>query len=112
MVCQALNFHWLLLHNLCRIFKNHFPHKVAGKSYLLENLTQPGFTKATGRTLVTSTIRNEMQLIAVTLDDSDDWEDHTNMLNYGFENFAKVNLISAGQYVCTAEINKKSTFAK
>jgi len=63
--------------------------------YLYQGSTgvKTGFTRATGRCLVSSAIRadengEEMQLIAVTLNAPDDWADHTAMLNYGFYNFA------------------------
>ncbi|MCL2740066.1 MAG: D-alanyl-D-alanine carboxypeptidase [Oscillospiraceae bacterium] len=52
-----------------------------------------GFTKATGRTLVSSATRDGMQLIAVTLNDPDDWDDHAQMLDYGFENYKSVCLL-------------------
>ena len=47
-----------------------------------------GYTINAGRCLVSSATRGGMRLIAVTLDDRDDWDDHTAMLNYGFENYA------------------------
>lgn len=44
-----------------------------------------GFTKASGRCLVSAAERNGVTLVAVTLFDSDDWQDHEEMLEYGFE---------------------------
>jgi len=46
-----------------------------------------GYTKAAGRCLVSGAARNGMQLIAVTLSAPDDWNDHTRLLDFGFENF-------------------------
>ncbi len=43
-----------------------------------------GFTKKSGRCLVTAAKRSQEYLIAVTLNDPNDWADHTNMLDYGF----------------------------
>lgn len=43
-----------------------------------------GFTKKSGRCLVSAAERDGMLLIAVTLDAPDDWRDHTAMLDYGF----------------------------
>lgn len=43
-----------------------------------------GFTKKSGRCLVSSASRNGLQLIAVTLKAPDDWNDHIKMLDYGF----------------------------
>lgn len=43
-----------------------------------------GYTKRSGRCLVTSAKRDDVRLVAVTLNAPDDWKDHTNMLDYGF----------------------------
>ncbi|NLG92464.1 MAG: D-alanyl-D-alanine carboxypeptidase [Clostridiales bacterium] len=43
-----------------------------------------GFTKKSGRCLVSSAQRNGVSLIAVTLNDPDDWKDHQKLLDYGF----------------------------
>ena len=43
-----------------------------------------GYTKAAGRTLVSCVRRNGQRLVAVTLQDGDDWNDHAKMLDYGF----------------------------
>ena len=51
-----------------------------------------GFTKATGRTLVSAAKRDGMTLIAVTLDAPDDWRDHTAMLDFGFASYECVTL--------------------
>lgn len=46
-----------------------------------------GFTKQTGRTLVSTASKDGMNLIAVTLDDPDDWRDHMNMFEWGFDTY-------------------------
>lgn len=46
-----------------------------------------GFTKAAGRCLVSCAERDGLMLVCVTLNAPDDWNDHTLMFNYGFENF-------------------------
>lgn len=43
-----------------------------------------GFTKQAGRCLVSAAERDGALLIAVTLNDPDDWRDHTVLLDYGF----------------------------
>lgn len=43
-----------------------------------------GFTKKSGRCLVSAAKRNGVYLIAVTLKAPSDWNDHKEMLNYGF----------------------------
>lgn len=44
-----------------------------------------GYTKKAGRTLVSAARRDDIELIAVTLNAPDDWEDHKKMLNAGFD---------------------------
>ena len=43
-----------------------------------------GYTQATGRILVSSAVRDGRRLIAVTMDDGNDWADHAALLDYGF----------------------------
>ncbi|NMP36622.1 MAG: D-alanyl-D-alanine carboxypeptidase [Clostridiales bacterium] len=43
-----------------------------------------GFTKASGRCLVSAAERNGVTLVAVTLKAPNDWADHTKLLDYGF----------------------------
>ncbi len=43
-----------------------------------------GFTKKSGRCLVSAATRNGVTLVAVTLNAGDDWNDHIKMLDYGF----------------------------
>lgn len=43
-----------------------------------------GFTKKSGRCLVSAAQKNDGLVIAVTLNDGNDWNDHINMLEYGF----------------------------
>ncbi|SDI97351.1 D-alanyl-D-alanine carboxypeptidase family protein [Salimicrobium halophilum] len=44
-----------------------------------------GYTKAAGRTFVSSAEKDGVTLIAVTLNAPDDWEDHRMLYEYGFE---------------------------
>ena len=57
-----------------------------------------GFTKKTGRCLVSAAERDGLTLIAVTLNAPDDWRDHTALLDYGFENFERRLLYPAGSF--------------
>ena len=54
-----------------------------------------GYTKKSGRCLVSAAERNGVTLIAVTLDAPDDWNDHAQMLDYGFNRLESVNLYEA-----------------
>lgn len=54
-----------------------------------------GYTKKTGRCLVSAAERDGLQLIAVTLGAPDDWNDHKALLNYGFSACEPVELVGA-----------------
>ncbi len=59
-----------------------------------------GFTKKTGRCLVSAAERDGLRLVAVTLSAPDDWRDHTAMLDLGFSLYEKVTLFEAGEFTC------------
>nr|WP_279626553.1 D-alanyl-D-alanine carboxypeptidase family protein [Halobacillus karajensis] len=71
-------------------------NKMLTQYYEPTNGGKTGFTKAAGRTLVTSAEKDGMELIAVTLRASDDWNDHKRMFEWGFNNFETVKLQSEG----------------
>ncbi len=52
-----------------------------------------GFTRRSGRCLVTAAERDGVLLIAVTLNAPDDWNDHRRMLDYGFSRVERIELI-------------------
>lgn len=56
-----------------------------------------GYTQKAGRTLTSCAERNGVRLIAVTLNDSNDWEDHRSMLDYGFSLYEPTAAVSAGE---------------
>lgn len=56
-----------------------------------------GYTKAAGRTLVSAARRDGRLLLAVTMDDGNDWQDHSALLEYGFSAFTPVTLARSGQ---------------
>ncbi|MBE6627453.1 MAG: D-alanyl-D-alanine carboxypeptidase [Ruminococcaceae bacterium] len=58
-----------------------------------------GFTKRSGRCLVSAAERDGVELIAVTLNASDDWNDHTALLNYGFSRYDAVKLCNTEEYL-------------
>ena len=51
-----------------------------------------GFTKRSGRCLVSAATREGVTMIAVTLNAPDDWNDHMSLLDYGFTQFSSVLL--------------------
>ena len=56
-----------------------------------------GYTKKSGRCLVSAAERDGLTLICVTLSAPDDWRDHTSLLNYGFSNYESRVLCSEGE---------------
>lgn len=63
-----------------------------------------GFTKKAGRTLVSTASKDGMDLIAVTIRDGDDWNDHMNLFNFAFEEYEMKDLLQEGSI---DEINKE-----
>ncbi len=57
-----------------------------------------GFTKKTGRCLVSAAEREGVTLIAVTLNAPNDWNDHKKMLDYGFSCLKRVEI--SGDGIC------------
>lgn len=57
-----------------------------------------GFTKKSGRCLVSAAKRDGVTLICVTLDAPDDWNDHMNLFDYGFSCYEQRTLAEAGAY--------------
>jgi D-alanyl-D-alanine carboxypeptidase len=57
-----------------------------------------GYTKATGRTLVSAAERDGLTLIAVTLNAPDDWRDHKALLDHGFEHFENRTVYDVGEF--------------
>lgn len=63
-----------------------------------------GFTKKSGRCLVTSAEKNGVKVIAVTLNAPDDWNDHRVMLDFAFDTTASFTVIAAGMTVNTVPV--------
>ena len=58
-----------------------------------------GFTKKSGRCLVSAAERNGVGLISVTLNAPNDWSDHTKLYNEYFDTLAKLELDEGTNYV-------------
>ena len=63
-----------------------------------------GFTKAAGRILVSSATRQGRRIIGVTIDAPDDWNDHCQLLNEGFDRYQNRKIVQAGQHVSVLEV--------
>ena len=84
-----------------RVLKNH--NKLL---WLVEGAdgVKTGFTKAAGRILVSSACRDGRRLICVTMNDPDDWKDHTALLEDGFSRFSVQKIVHEGQKLGAVEI--------
>lgn len=58
-----------------------------------------GYTRAAGRTLVSCAERNGQRLIAVTLQDGNDWADHQSLYDYGFSAYPAKRMAQLGHEV-------------
>ena len=63
-----------------------------------------GFTKTAGRCLVSAARRDNMTLVCVTLNAPDDWSDHQNLLNFGFENYKMTTVIGSDIPLCRTDV--------
>lgn len=81
-------------HDWGRSLKNH--NKLLG---MYEGCTgiKTGFTKKAGRCLVSSAERDGRELVCVTLNAPDDWNDHIRLLDYGFGDFVAARPAERGK---------------
>ena len=63
-----------------------------------------GYTKAAGRTLVSCARRNGQRLVAVTLQDGNDWADHAALYDYGFAAYPAQRAMTIGETVGTLAV--------
>ena len=63
-----------------------------------------GYTKAAGRILVSSAVRDGRRLIAVTISAPDDWKDHSDLLENGFYRYTPTQIVGTGDILGEAEI--------
>lgn len=63
-----------------------------------------GYTKAAGRILVSCAQRNGRKLIAVTMEDANDWQDHRTLLEYGFSRYTRHVLYEQGEVLTSTAL--------
>ncbi len=63
-----------------------------------------GFTKAAGRLLVSTAVRDGRRLVCVTINDGNDWADHQQLLEQGFSEYALETIVSQGDALGEAEV--------
>ncbi|MEK4223154.1 D-alanyl-D-alanine carboxypeptidase family protein [Bacillus sp. FSL W8-0116] len=68
-----------------RVWKNK--NKLLTEKYPYSTGGKTGYTKKAKRTLVSTAQKGDFDLIAVTLDDPNDWDDHIKMFDYAFDRY-------------------------
>ncbi|WP_163969899.1 D-alanyl-D-alanine carboxypeptidase family protein [Oceanobacillus halotolerans] len=68
-----------------------------------------GFTRAAGRTLVSAAHKEDMDLIAVTLNDRNDWQDHINMFEWGYDTYNLEDLMEEGSVTYETKTGEEIT---
>ncbi len=63
-----------------------------------------GFTKASGRCFVSCAEKDGVRLVSVTLDAPDDWNDHKNLLDFGFDKAEMTPVLLQNEILCTRRI--------
>ena len=64
-----------------------------------------GYTEKAGRTLVSAAERDGMTLICVTLNDPNDWADHTALFDRGFADYESLLLAQEGEVLCQVPVS-------
>ncbi|MBD8071453.1 D-alanyl-D-alanine carboxypeptidase family protein [Bacillus sp. PS06] len=74
--------------NKNRLLTQLYPYCTGGKT---------GYTKRAKRTLVTTAEKDNLQLIAVTINDRNDWNDHKSLYNQAFNSYKLVNILEKNE---------------
>src|SRR5699024_3997894 len=75
--------------NKNKLLTSYYKYCVGGKT---------GFTKKSGRTLVTAAKKDDMELIAVTLNAGDDWREHMALFDWGFKEYTMKKVVTKGKH--------------
>ena len=73
----------------------HNKHKLL-KLYKYTTGGKTGYTKIAKRTLVTTASKDNTNLVAVTLNDGNDFKDHMDLFDYGFDNYKSYTILKKG----------------
>ena len=84
-----------------RVLKNH--NKLLWQVEGADGV-KTGYTRAAGRILVSSATRNERRIITVTINDPNDWADHSALVNDAFSRYEVKQIISKGTVMDSVEI--------
>ncbi len=76
-------YNWINKNKLLSIYK----YTTGGKT---------GYTEIAKRTLVSTASKDNINLVVVTLNDGNDWQDHQNLFEYGFSNYSNIKILKKG----------------
>lgn len=76
-------YSWINKNKLLSIYK----YTTGGKT---------GFTEIAKRTLVSTATKDNTNLVVVTLNDGNDWQDHQKLFEYGFSNYTNLKILEKG----------------
>lgn len=89
-------------------YKKSFDHGEITRTYvnhnkLLKNYDgciglKTGYTKKSGRCLVSAAEKDGLMFIAVTLDAPNDWSDHKKLLDLGYDSMKRIEVITPAEY--------------
>ncbi|MBR1718706.1 MAG: D-alanyl-D-alanine carboxypeptidase [Bacilli bacterium] len=80
------NMNTYIWHNKNKLL-NMYKYATGGKT---------GYTKIAKRTLVNTASKDNLNLVAVTLNDGNDFKDHMNLFEYGFNNYKSYKILNSG----------------
>ncbi|MDG5787656.1 D-alanyl-D-alanine carboxypeptidase [Evansella sp. AB-P1] len=78
-----------------RVFNNK--NRLLTQLYKNSTGGKTGYTKRAKRTLVSTAQKNEVDLIAVTINAPSDWHDHMNLFEWAFKTFELVPIVKEGK---------------
>lgn len=96
---QTVSAKTVTMGNRCLTNHNKLLWRVEGAEGI-----KTGFTKAAGRILVSSARRQGRRLIAVTIEDGNDWADHAALYEQGFSQFLFQKILSEGEVLGTLQV--------
>lgn len=70
----------------------HNKNKLLQYGYITGGKT--GYTEKAKRTLVSTASKNNLNLVVVTIKDSDDWNTHKSLYEYAFDNYKSYNILN------------------
>ena len=90
------------------IWKNK--NKLLNYDYITGGKT--GYTEKAKRTLVSTATKDNMNFIVVTIKDSDDWNTHTSLYKYAFENYKPYMVLNKEDYKIYNKTYKNNLYIK